>query len=151
MSSPHATLFRCCVFAIVPLILESSAHSFSGEHDETLKHFYVYDECHLPIVVTATYTPLDQQTPKSDDVPVAPGQQTLILTTYMASISVKSVSKDGSLSWATQQFSLSDSEYTDVIACRCPPKDGACEDPEQWPHAKSRQFPDAPKPQVTHR
>src|ERR1700735_286525 len=151
VSGVLVTVFRYCVFAPVPTIMASSSRSFSGEPDETLKHFYVYDECHLPIIVSATYTPLDQQTPKSQDVAVDPGHQTMILTTYKASISTKSVSKDGKLSWSMQQFSLSDSEYTHVIACRCPPKDGTCEEAEQWPQAKSRQFPATGKPQASHK
>ncbi|MBB5342002.1 hypothetical protein [Tunturiibacter gelidoferens] len=131
--------FICVIMSSAVLLTGSSV----GAADDTLRHFYVYDECHVPIVVTVSYIPLNQEKAITEDVAVSPGHQTLILTTYKAAVSTHSNSKDGILRWTAQNFDLSNAEYTHVIACRCKQTESGCQDPELWPHAESRQFPDS--------
>jgi hypothetical protein len=110
----------------------------SKKSSEQPKHFYIYDECYLPVSSTVTLVASGATTPTTSSTSVLPGSQTLVGTTYGNSVKTHSVSQDGILHWSTQTFSLTDLEYTHVITCTCP-TNNSC--PQQWPSPKSRQMP----------
>ena len=132
---------RSFAYVIVGLVPFQAIHA-----QNALKHFYVYNECYKSISATATYVPLDSANPTSSSISVAPGNQKMLATTYGTILSSKSVAEDKAMVWSSRDFTLTEGEYTHVIACNCPKSDAACTLPDRWPNAKSRQYPDGDPP-----
>jgi hypothetical protein len=100
-------LVACCAcWSCCSVAARSPKHS-----DEDLKHFYIYNECYLPISSTVTLVPSGSTDPATSTLPVLPGHQTLLGTTNGISVDTQSVSQDGKLQWSKRTFSLSGLEY----------------------------------------
>jgi hypothetical protein len=129
------------------LLIGGRANEARAGAQQTLRHFYVYNECYKPIVSHVQYVPIGQKSAIRADIDVAPGNQRLVAVEGVdsphgtASIVSSATSKDGALHWATRAIPSSIPEFTYVIACKCDPADSTCTLPDPWPNDTIRQYP----------
>jgi hypothetical protein len=107
-----------------------------------IKHFYIYNECFRSVVATVRFVPLGANASRTYTVTVNSGSQTMLCTTDQNSIATHSKSADGSRCWSLLEIPLSGSEYTHVLACKCPPGDSTCKALDMWPYSTTRQYPE---------
>ena len=129
-----------------PLLIGGRASEARAGGQQTLRHFYVYDECYKPIA-HVQYVPVGQNSVIRADIDVAPGNQRLVAVEGVdsphgkGSIVGSATSKDGALHWATRTIPSSIPEFTYVIARKCDPADSNCTLPDRWPYDTIRQYP----------
>lgn len=135
------TIFLSLVWPILVILPSPLSRT-----EPTLRHFYVYNECHKPISSKLTYVPVGSEVSNTIEVAIDAGYQKMLGTTYKDTVVTESSSDDRTLHWESLKFSLTgsgpDNEYTHVIACNCPKDDSKCKLPDKWPNASSRQYPD---------
>jgi hypothetical protein len=61
-----------------PLLICGRASEARAGGQQTLRHFYVYNECYKPIVSHVQYVPVGQNSAIRADIDVAPGNQRLV-------------------------------------------------------------------------